>query len=315
MIVGSRRCIRCHPVIDRRTRPPPTTTSAPAITTTTPCMRILDDGNGHGSSCSTHSHGAGIVWRRFPGNLKILSNIPLLEGISMLEDKLEADKEWPIPENVKAVQAFLGFVNFYRRFIDGFSKVCKLLTDLLQKDKKWYWTAAHEQAFEELNRLFTSTPILLHFDPSRRTVVETDASDFVKGAFSPAEINYDIHHKEMGAIVASFWEWKHMFKSREQEITVFTHHKNLEYFNSTKVLTRRPGQLVLDPAKLVVVRVNQLQNTFLECLYAAVKEDSFWQELHRSLIERKSNLDQNLSVKNGLIFYKNRWYIPKDKKL
>ncbi|KAH0607995.1 uncharacterized protein H6S33_002047, partial [Morchella sextelata] len=77
----------------------------------------------------------------------------------------------------------------------------------------------------------------------------------------------------------------------------------------------RPGQLVLDPAKLAAVRVNQLQNTFLERLYTAAKEDSFWQELHRSLVERKPNLDQNLSVKNGLIFYKNRWYIPKDKKL
>jgi hypothetical protein len=135
----------------------------------------------------------------------------------MSEDKVEAVKEWPVPENIKAVQAFLGFANFYRRFIEGFSKVCKPLTDLLQKDKKWYWTAAHEQAFEELKRLFTSAPILLHFDPSRRTVVETDASDFAKGAvlsqygdngklhpvafyskkFSPAEINYDIHDKEM----------------------------------------------------------------------------------------------------------------------
>ncbi|KAH0607988.1 uncharacterized protein H6S33_002040, partial [Morchella sextelata] len=102
------------------------------------------------------------------------------EGVSMSEDKVEAVKEWPVPENIKAVQAFLGFANFYRRFIEVFSKVCKPLTDLLQKDKKWYWTAAHEQAFEELKRLFTSAPILLHFDPSRRTVVETDASDFAK---------------------------------------------------------------------------------------------------------------------------------------
>ncbi|KAH8152984.1 uncharacterized protein LAJ45_03211 [Morchella importuna] len=159
-----------------------------------------------------------------------------------------------------------------------------------------------------------------------------------------------------------------MLKSCEHEITVFTDHKNLEYFNSTKVLTRwqarwsenlagynlkvvyrpgerngkpdvlsrrwdhrpeegsetlrpepqmffRPGQLVLDPVKLTAVRVNQLQNTFLERLSAAAKEDGIWQELHRSLVERKRNLDQNLSVKDGLIVYKNRWYIPKDKKL
>jgi hypothetical protein len=141
----------------------------------------------------------------------------LEKGVSMSEDKVEAVKEWPVPENIKAVQAFLGFANFYRRFIEGFTKVCKPLTDLLQKNKKCYWAAAHEQAFKELKRLFTSALILLHFDPSRRTVVETDGSDFAKGAvlsqhgddgklhpvafyskkFSPAEITYDIHDKEM----------------------------------------------------------------------------------------------------------------------
>jgi hypothetical protein len=104
------------------------------------------------------------------------------KGVSMSEDKVEAVQEWPVPRNIKGVQGFLGFANFYRRFIEGFSKVCKPLTDLLQNDKKWCWTAACEQAFEELKRLFTSAPILLHFDPSRRTVVETDASDFAKGA-------------------------------------------------------------------------------------------------------------------------------------
>lgn len=63
-------------------------------------------------------------------------------GISMSKEKVNAVREWPVPQNVKGVQAFLGFANFYRRFIAGFSRVCKPLTDLLQKDKKWYWTAA-----------------------------------------------------------------------------------------------------------------------------------------------------------------------------
>jgi hypothetical protein len=86
--------------------------------------------------------------------------------------------------------------------------------------------------------------------PSRKTVVETDASDFAKGAvlsqygddgklhpvafyskqFSPAEINYDIHDKEIGAIVASFREWEHMLKSCEQEITVFYRRQELGGF-------------------------------------------------------------------------------------
>jgi hypothetical protein len=54
-------------------------------------------------------------------------------GISMTSDKVEEVKSWPVLRNVKDIQAFLGFVNFYRRFIQGFSKVCKPLTDLTHK--------------------------------------------------------------------------------------------------------------------------------------------------------------------------------------
>ena len=57
------------------------------------------------------------------------------EGISMSTAKVESVKNWPVPLNVKDVQAFLGFANYYRRFIEGFSKICKPLTDLTQKDK------------------------------------------------------------------------------------------------------------------------------------------------------------------------------------
>src|SRR6202162_2246059 len=103
-------------------------------------------------------------------------------GISMSKEKVQAVQEWLVPRNVKDVQAFLGFANFYRRFIEGFSRVCKPLTDLLRKDGKWYWTAACDKAFEYLKELFKSEPVLCHFHPSRRKVVETDASDFVKGA-------------------------------------------------------------------------------------------------------------------------------------
>ena len=183
-------------------------------------------------------------------------------GISMSKEKVQAVTEWPVPKDIKGVQSFLGFANFYRRFIQGFSKICKPLTDMLHKNIKWYWTAACDNAFLELKRLFTEAPVLAHFDPSRRTVVETDVSDFAKGAvlsqygidlklhpvafyskkFFPAEINYDVHDKKMGAIVFSFKEWEHLLKSCEQEVTVFTDHKNLEYFNNTKVLTRRQAR-------------------------------------------------------------------------
>jgi hypothetical protein len=180
-------------------------------------------------------------------------------GISMTSDKVEAVKSWPVPRNVKDVQAFLGFANFYRRFIQGFSKVCKPLTDLTRKGNAFAWSAVCEDAFQHLKQLFTEGPILAHFDADRPTRVETDASDFALGAvlsqlcddgkwhpvafhsrkFQPAEINYDVHDKEMTAIMAAFKEWEHLLRSTGDQVVVYSDHKNLEYFNSSKILNRR----------------------------------------------------------------------------
>ena len=102
----------------------------------------------------------------------------------------------------------------------------------------------------------------MHFLSGRPTVIKTDASNYALGAvmlqeyedgrlhpvafhsrkFQPAEINYDIHNKEMLAIVAALKELEHMLKSCQEEFTVFTDHKNLEYFASTKVLSRRQAR-------------------------------------------------------------------------
>jgi len=85
------------------------------------------------------------------------------------------------PHEYEGCVGLLGFANFYRRFIEGFSKLCKPLADLLRKDRKCYWTAARDKAFEYLKELFTSERVLFHFQPSCRTVAKTDASIFAKG--------------------------------------------------------------------------------------------------------------------------------------
>lgn len=186
-------------------------------------------------------------------------------GISMSEKKVATIQDWSAPKTVKDVQSFLGFANFYRRFIEGFSRICRPLTELTKDKVPFLWSGECQDAFELLKNRFMEAPILVHFYPNRPTIVETDASDFALGAilsqevppeegsslhpvayhsrkFKPAEINYDIHDKEMLAIVVAFKEWEHMLKSTESEITVFTDHKNLEYFATTKVLTRRQAR-------------------------------------------------------------------------
>ena len=106
------------------------------------------------------------------------------EGIKMAEEKMKAVLEWKSPTSLVETQSFLGFANFYRRFIKDFSRVAWPITELTKATitKDWKWTAEAEQAFSELKHRFTSAPILAHFEPQRPVLVETDASDFALGA-------------------------------------------------------------------------------------------------------------------------------------
>jgi RNase H-like domain found in reverse transcriptase/Reverse transcriptase (RNA-dependent DNA polymerase)/Integrase zinc binding domain/Chromo (CHRromatin Organisation MOdifier) domain len=191
--------------------------------------------------------------------VEYLGFILTTEGIRMDPKKVEAVTTWPEPTNVTEIQEFMGFANFYRRFIKGYSGITTPLTDLTKKEKAWAWTENEQFAFDELKRRFTTAPILALFNPETEIVVETDASDYAIGAclsqkdtdgrlhpvafysrkMSPAEKNYDIHDKELLAIVMAFQEWRVYLEGPKYEVKVFTDHKNLTWFTTTKVLNRR----------------------------------------------------------------------------
>jgi hypothetical protein len=111
--------------------------------------------------------------------VEFLGYILTPQGMRMAEDKTIAIQEWQTPKSLRDVQSFLGFANFYRRFILGFSKICRPLTESTKGDKKdWEWTPDMEKAFVDLKERFTTAPILTHYNPERQCIVETDASDF-----------------------------------------------------------------------------------------------------------------------------------------
>jgi len=103
-------------------------------------------------------------------------------GISMDTAKTDTVSIWLTLTNLKAVQAFLGFANFYRRFIVGFSDIVIPLIRLTHKDTPFAWGPHHTKVFETLKTAFTQAPILVHFNPDNPIVVETDASDYAIAA-------------------------------------------------------------------------------------------------------------------------------------
>jgi len=184
-------------------------------------------------------------------------------SVKMDPVKVAGVTEWPIPSNRKEVQSFLGFTNFYCRFIQGFSHLARPLFNLTQKDTDWRWGAEEQSAFDSLKERITTAPILALPDNSRLFRIEADSSYFATGAvlsqqspednkwhpvaflsksLSPVEQNYEIHDKEMLAIVRALEEWRHFVEGAEHRCEIWTDHKNLQYFMTAKKLNRRQAR-------------------------------------------------------------------------
>ena len=160
---------------------------------------------------------------------KYLGFILSTQGVEVDPAKTEVICQWKVPTTVPGVQSFLGFCNFYRRFIREYGRVARPLNLLTRKDTPFQWTEGCQEAFNKLKDALTSTPVLCHYQPEKETKVETDASNgVVAGVLSqldqdtqlwnpvayfsktmqPAELNYDIHDKEMLAVIRALQEWR-----------------------------------------------------------------------------------------------------------
>ncbi|KAK3507042.1 hypothetical protein QTP70_001588 [Hemibagrus guttatus] len=188
-------------------------------------------------------------------------------GVEMDTNKVRAVSEWPAPTTIKELQRFLGFANFYRRFIRSYSSVAAPLTSLLRgKPKKLSWTDQARAAFQRLKDCFTTAPILCHPDPDRPFVVEVDASSSGLGAvlsqrhgdpgrvhpcafysrkLTTAEVNYDVGNRELLAIKAALDEWRHWLEGARHPFQVLTDHRNLEYLRGAKRLNPRQARWAL----------------------------------------------------------------------
>ena len=98
-------------------------------------------------------------------------------GLTMSDDKIKIIQDWPEPKKVKDIQSFLGFANFYQRFIFNYLDIVIPLTHLTWKDISWKFDFSCVNAFNSLKKAFISTPILTYWISDAQLIVETDALD------------------------------------------------------------------------------------------------------------------------------------------
>jgi hypothetical protein len=194
---------------------------------------------------------------------KYLGFIITTEGIEVDPEKVAVIANWKIPTTVKGVQSFLGFGNFYRRFVRDYSRITRPLHNLTKKDAPFIWSPACQAAFKKLKERLINAPVLRHYSPERETRIETDASDgvvagvmsqrsgdewhpvaFYSKTMNGAEQNYDIHDKEMLAVIRALQEWRAELEGlhRNERFKILTDHRALEYFMTTKKLSARQAR-------------------------------------------------------------------------
>ncbi|KAF8749329.1 hypothetical protein RHS01_10135 [Rhizoctonia solani] len=187
-------------------------------------------------------------------SMKYLGIIVSGKGFSLDQLKIQAVKDWPTPTKIKEVQSFLGFANFSCWFIANFSHMARPLHNLVKNDIPWMWDKREQGAFQNLKNSITNTLVLCHADPTKPYFLEMDASGaalgsilsqcqedgclyplgFLLESFKGAEQNYDMHYKELLAIIQSFEYWRIFLEGTLHPITVFTDHHNLEYWKESQ---------------------------------------------------------------------------------
>ena len=188
-------------------------------------------------------------------------------GMKVRAGQLEMDpvkvagiQDWPTPKTPRDVASFLGFCNFYRKFIPGYADMARPLDELKKKGVTFEWTDERDKAFKGLKELFLRKPMLQIPDPAKKFVLETDASKHASGAvlmqedtngdlrpcgyisksFNQAEKNYQIYDRELLAIIQALKAWRHYLLGLE--ILIRCDHKNLTYFKQSQNLMPRQTQ-------------------------------------------------------------------------
>src|ERR1051325_7148683 len=186
------------------------------------------------------------------GEVSFLGHVISGDGIAVDPSKVDAVLRWETPKSVTEIRSFLGLAGYYRRFIEGFSKLALPLTKLTCKGAAFVWDVKCEESFVELKKRLTTAPILILPNPEELFVVYCDASKMGLGgvlmqngkvvAYASRKLkihekNYPTHDLELAAVVFVLKIWRHYLYGSRFE--VFSDHKSLKYLFDQKELNMR----------------------------------------------------------------------------
>ncbi|PNY16525.1 retrotransposon-related protein [Trifolium pratense] len=248
--------------------------------------------------------------------VKFLGHVITKDGIAVDPAKVETIISWEQPRTVTEIRSFVGLAGYYRRFIEGFSKIAAPLTQLTRKNQPFIWTQECEESFQTMKRLLTTSPVLVLPQPDQPYEVYCDASyqglgcvlmqhrkvvAYASRQLKTHEKNYPTHDLELAAVVFALKIWRHHLYGAKFE--VFSDHKSLKYLFDQKELNMRQRRwmeflkdydftLLYHPGKANVV-ADALSRKAIHISAMMTKE--------LELIEKFRDLNLDVELSNGKI--------------
>ena len=181
-----------------------------------------------------------------------LGHVISKDGITVDPEKIRTIIDWPAPTSVTEVRSFMGLAGYYRRYVDGFSKIALPITSLVRKNTKFVWSQKCEDAFLELKKRLTTAPVLVLPEDGKEFTVYSDASleglgcvlmqegkviAYASRQLRPNEKNYPVHDLELAGVIFALKIWRHYLYGTTCKI--YTDHKSLTYLFTQKELNMR----------------------------------------------------------------------------
>ncbi|MBW0559794.1 hypothetical protein O181_099509, partial [Austropuccinia psidii MF-1] len=251
-----------------------------------------------------------------------------IEGLKMDSSKVQQILNWPQPKNIKALQSFPGFSNFYRCFIKNYSKKLSALTSLLKKVSPFIFNEKALSHFQILKEAFTTAPIVSHFNPSLPNIIETDASDYALGAVL-SQVN------DSGKHPIAFDSCKLLPEFLSEFHFSITHHpgrlatlpddlsfhdnvypeRGVDFISkNTQNLHQVLKQNEIKESRFFSIKVEVLSD-LVDQIQKAVWQDKDYKEILKQLARGESVSDYTLEPQAKLLLFKDRVVIPSNHEL